>query len=44
MITFNGSTAQLDALILNGNNFYLYEVKNYEGEYEQHDGQFKRLN
>jgi len=43
LITYNGSTAQIDALILSGNTLYLYEVKNYEGEYMQLSGQFRRL-
>lgn len=43
MISCNGSTAQIDALIATGNALYLYEVKNYEGEYIQLSGQFRRL-
>lgn len=43
LISCNGSTAQIDALIATGNTFYLYEVKNYEGEYMQLSGQFRRL-
>ncbi|SFC13579.1 Nuclease-related domain-containing protein [Alkalibacterium subtropicum] len=43
LVTYNGSTAQIDALVVIGNILYLYEVKNYEGEYQQLAGQFRRL-
>ncbi|GEK88770.1 Nuclease-related domain-containing protein [Alkalibacterium putridalgicola] len=43
LITYNGSTAQIDALILIGNTLNLYEVKNYEGEHQQLSGHFRRL-
>lgn len=43
LISFNGSTAQIDALLILGNTFYLYEVKNYEGEHQQLSGHFRRL-
>jgi len=42
-IAYNGSAAQIDALIAFGNTITLYEVKNYEGEYIQLPGQFRKL-
>ncbi|MDZ7835169.1 MAG: nuclease-related domain-containing protein [Alkalibacterium sp.] len=42
-IAYNGSASQIDALIAFGNTITLYEVKNYEGEYIQLPGQFRKL-
>lgn len=41
LLSFNGSTAQIDALLFIGNTLRLYEVKNYEGDYQQHSGHFR---
>ena len=43
LISHNGSTAQIDTLIVSGRTFYLYEIKNYEGEYLKLPGQLKKL-
>lgn len=43
LVSVNGSTAQIDALIVLEDIFYLYEVKNYEGEYQKLPGQFRKL-
>ncbi|MFO8068447.1 MAG: nuclease-related domain-containing protein [Alkalibacterium sp.] len=44
LVSYNGSTAQIDTLLAIGETFYLYEIKNYEGEYQKLPGQLRKLN
>ncbi|WP_423188805.1 nuclease-related domain-containing protein [Alkalibacterium sp. f15] len=44
LVSYNGSTAQIDTLLVIGDTFYLYEIKNYEGEFQKLPGQFRKLN
>ncbi|GEK91340.1 nuclease-related domain-containing protein [Alkalibacterium kapii] len=42
-VNVNGSTAQIDALLVTGDTLRLYEIKNYEGDYQQLPGHLRTL-
>ncbi|SEL18018.1 nuclease-related domain-containing protein [Alkalibacterium pelagium] len=40
LLSVNGSSIQIDALILLNNRVYLFEIKNYKGEYSYESGKY----